>query len=163
TTLVKQFNAVPGYQQCQQSLASTESILGSVFHELGMNVEARRAFEHAIEIQQELVRREMPDGERVLAGTRTSYGRFLTDCGAWVQARQELQGALDTFQRLDAQNPNDTANQIDLGTIHVNLGVLFAHHDKWDDALSEFKQARDVWKELAEKSHGNRQFLFKLA
>src|SRR5262249_12240866 len=33
----------------------------------------------------------------------------------------------------------------------------------WDEAHTEFKQARDIWKKLADKSHGNRKFMFDLA
>ena len=95
--------------------------------------------------------------DRSLAAALLQIGDILRTAGRMPEARQAYRGALERFQALRQDSPEDVRVQHDLSVAYGRLGMVQMRAGEHTSALQHLSAALELTEQVARRSPGDRQ------
>lgn len=161
-------NALENYCQLAEdspvlllNVAQTLNNLGNLHLDIGQYANTEREYKEALEIYRQLTE-VTPTFLMNVAITLNNLGNLHLNIDQYANAEKEYKEALEIYRQLAEKSPemnqpyvvgalNLNPHHCLAGTLH-NLGVFHTYIGKYADAESEFKEALDTYRQLAETS-----------
>ena len=146
----------------QAGLAKVQMCQGKILQETGRLVEAKKSYESALSLYQELSETEPtnPVIQRQSALTHLRLGTLIEDLQP-VEAMKEFELAATIYENLINSKPADLQVLTDsldgLAGTYQNMGHLQKNTDKPTEALQSYEKSLAIWRKIAQDFPGNTQ------
>lgn len=153
-----------GVPEIQRELANSYMNLALV-HRARDDLTGSRAFhEQAQSIRRAVLdERDSPDVRRDMAMGCYNLANLCLDTGDTDEALPHLRSAIEGFERILDEEPEDLANRYRLGICYQLEGELDYEAGEWERAAASFVLARDRLRDLAEDNPRVAQYRAQLA
>jgi len=151
--------------QVRHQLAKSHTMLGEAFRKT-VPGEADQHYADALELQEELHRRQPADDDilRELSRTLNNRGLLFSETGSYAPAETALQEAIQHLQELTARDPARDDYVADLGRAQINLGVVLKRlPGRGTAAESAYQDAIGNLERLVSRKPDNRDYRYKLS
>ncbi len=140
-------------EEDQRALSASLDWQGQALRALGRSDTARRSFEEALAIDEELVDQDQDDVEarRFLATSFERLGDVHVSQGNGEQARRYFEDALDVRRGLVEREPGRADLQRDLSVSYNKLGGVHVSQGNGEQARGYFEDALEVIRGLVER------------
>lgn len=152
-------NSVVAYQS---KLAKSYSDLANVLKVTGQNKQAAAAAEHALEINEQVVRYfpEVVDYQSTLCDSLLASASYEANNQS---AMRKCIRARDTLRELIVENKARLGLQLQLANAYIMIARCYSRDKKYDVAMENYRESREVRQRLVEQKPSDFQFRRALA
>ena len=131
------------YNENHQDVASCQSRLGNVYHDLGQHCQAKEHHEKALNIRRTIYGEQHSD----VAASYNNLGIVYRDLGQHCQAQEHHEKALNIERAIYGEQHGDVA------TSYNNLGVVYADLGKHNQAKEHYEKALNIRRAIYGEQH----------